>query len=117
MAAHISKHWDPLALISLYDSRFQRSIKTTMDELRKLQQTRRDVEKHAVEQLKDIVLAHIQQNTTFNPAEFGFIISRDLLFNQVRLGNARRLAQHCLGNGVVEKKVVDYIAAVPKKAA
>jgi len=113
----IHKEANPIVLASLYESRFQRSFKTTMDELRKAQQARRDQELHALEQLKGIALAHIQQQATFDPAKFGFVISRDFVFNQAHLVNARKLAQFCAGTGVVEKKVVDYVANVPKKAA
>src|SRR5271165_374395 len=108
---------NPIVLASLYESRFQRSFKTTMDELRKAQQARRDQELHALEQLKGIALAHIQQQATFDPAKFGFVISRDFVFNQAHLVNAKKLAQFCAGTGVVEKKVVDYVAKVPQKAA
>ncbi len=88
-----------------------------MKELRLAQQARRDQELHALEQLKGIAISHIQQNATFDPAKFGFVISRDFVFNQAHLASARTMAQFSVGNGVVEKKVVDYVAKVPPKAA
>jgi hypothetical protein len=110
-----SKH--PLELTSLYDSRFQRVFSKTMEELRRVQQSRRDKELHALEQLKGIALAHIQQNTTFDPAAFGFVLSRDFVFNQAHLAHAKYLAQFCTGEGRVEKQLVDYVAKVPRKVA
>jgi hypothetical protein len=117
MAAFIGEHRDPMGLVSLYDSRFQRSFKVTMEELRRLQQARRDLEKNAVNDLKGIAAAHIHQNATFDPAQVGSVLSRDFLFTQARLEKAKYLAQHCNGNGIAEKKVVDCIAATRKTAA
>ena len=51
------------------------------------------------------------------PAHESFVFSRDLVFNQAHLTNAKKLAQFCAGEGRVEKKVVDYVAQVPPKAA
>ena len=110
-----SKH--PLELTSLYDSRFQRAFSKTMEELRRAQQSRRDKELHELEQLKGIALAHIHQNTTFDPAAFGFVISRDFVFNQAHLAHAKFLSQFCTGEGRVEKQLVDYVAKMPRKAA
>jgi hypothetical protein len=110
-----SKH--PLELTSLYDSRFQRAFSKTMEELRRVQQSRRDKELHELEQLKGIALAHIQQNTTFDPAKFGFVLSRDFVFNQAHLAHAKYLAKFCAGEGRVEKQLVDYVAKVPRKVA
>ncbi len=106
-----------IGLASLYDSRFRRAFSKTMEDLCRAQKSRKDKELHALEQLKGIALAHIHQNTTFDPAKFGFVISRDLVFNQAHLANAKKLAQFCAGEGRVEKKVVDYVAQVPPKAA
>ena len=117
MEGYLHQLKNPLALASLYDSRFQNSFTKTMKELRLAQQARRDRELHALEQLKGIALSHIQQNATFDPAKFGFVISRDFVFNQAHLASARTMAQFSVGNGVVEKKVVDYVAKVPPKAA
>jgi len=110
-----SKNVIPLA--SLYDSRFQRAFSKTMEDLYRAQKARQDKELHALEQLKAIALAHIHQNTTFDPAKFGFVISRDLVFNQAHLANAKKLASFCTGRDLMEKKVVDYVAKVPSKAA
>ncbi|MGA7412365.1 MAG: hypothetical protein WBW33_26355, partial [Bryobacteraceae bacterium] len=60
---------------------------------------------------------HMQQNAPFDPGRFGFVISRELLFNKVRLGNAKKMAQFCTGDGIVEKKLVALLAGEPKKAA
>jgi hypothetical protein len=117
MEGYLFNHRDPISLVSLYDARFQRSFKNTMEELRSAQKARRDQELHALEQLKGIALSHIQQNATFDPAKFGFVISRDLVFNQAHFASVKKLAQFAAGNGVVEKKVVDYVAQVPPKAA
>ena len=117
MEGYLHQSKNPMALASLYDSRFQNSFTKTMKELRLAQQARRDQELHALEQLKGIAISHIQQNATFDPAKFGFVISRDFVFNQAHLASARTMAQFSVGNGVVEKKVVDYVAKVPPKAA
>jgi hypothetical protein len=108
---------NPMGLASLYDSRFQRAFKVTMDELRKAQQARRDEEKRAIDELKSIALAHLQQNAPFDPRDFGFDISNQLLTAKAVLMETKKLASHCMGDGVVEKKVVAAIAKVPKKAA
>ncbi|MGA7413459.1 MAG: hypothetical protein WBW33_23490, partial [Bryobacteraceae bacterium] len=71
----LNRSGNPMGLASLYDSRFQRAFSKTMEDLRRAQQSRRDKELHALEQLKGIALAHIQQDTTFDPAKFGFVIS------------------------------------------
>ncbi len=117
MEGYLHQSKNPLVLASLYDSRFQNSFSKTMKELRLAQQARRDRELHALEQLKSIAISHIQQNATFDPAKFGFVISRDFVFNQAHLANAKKLAQFCTGEGRVEKKVVDYVAQVPQNAA
>ena len=117
MEGYLHQLKNPMVLASLYDSRFQNSFTKTMKELRLAQQARRDRELHALEQLKGIAISHIQQNATFDPAKFGFVISRDFVFNQAHLASARTMAQFSVGNGVVEKKVVDYVAKVPPKAA
>jgi hypothetical protein len=117
MAAFIGEHRDPMGLVSLYDSRFQRSFKMTMEELRRLQQARRDHDKNALDELKGIAAAHIHQKKAFDPAQVGSVISRDALFNYMHFENAKRLAPHCNGNGIAEKKVVDCIAAIRIKAA
>ncbi len=108
---------NPMGLASLYDQRFQRSFSKTLEEFRHAQQLRFEQEKQAIEELKAIAAAHMQQNAPFDPAPFGFVISSELLFNKVRLGNAKKLAQFCAGDGIVEKKVVATLAAGPKKAA
>jgi type IV secretory pathway VirB10-like protein len=108
---------NPIGLASLYDQRFQRSFSKTLEEFRRAQQLRLDQEKQAVEELKAIAAAHMQQNAPFDPARFGFVISRELLFNKVRLGNAKKMAQFCTGDGIVEKKVVACLSGDPKKAA
>jgi hypothetical protein len=106
-----------IGLASLYDSRFQRAFSKTMEDLSRAQKSRRDKELHALEQLKGIALAHIKENATFDPAKFGFVISRDFVFNQAHLANAKKLATFCTGHDMMEKKVVDYVAKVPPKAA
>ena len=117
MEGCLLKAGNPMGLASLYDQRFQRSFSKTLEEFRRAQQARLDQEKQAIEELKAIAAAHMQQNAPFDPAQFGFVISRELLFNKVRLGNAKKLASHCTGEGIVEKKVVAILAGEPKKAA
>ena len=95
----LDKSGDPMGLASLYDSRFQRSFTKTMEELRRAKQSRRVKELHALEQLKGIALAHIQQNATFDPAKFGFVISRDFVFNQAHLANAKKTGLVCRRRG------------------
>ena len=106
-----------IGLASLYDSRFQRAFSKTMEDLSRAQKSRQDRELHALEQLKGIALAHLKENATFDPAKFGFVISRDFVFNQAHLANAKKLASFCTGHDMMEKKVVDYVAKVPPKAA
>ena len=113
----LERSGNAMGLASLYDSRFQRAFSKTLEDLRRAQQSRREQELHALEQLKGIALAHIQENATFDPAKFGFVISRDYVFNQAHLANARKLASFCTGHDIMEKKVVDYVAKVPPKAA
>jgi len=117
MEGYLLASKNPIGLASLYDQRFQRSFSKTLEEFRHAQQLRLDQEKQAVEELKAIAAAHMQQNSPFDPAKFGFVISRELLFNKVRLGNAKKMAFHCTGDGIVEKKVVAILAGEPQKAA
>ncbi len=72
MEGCLLKTKNPIGLASLYDSRFQRAFSKTMEDLCRAQKSRQDKELHALEQLKGIALAHIQQNATFDPARFGF---------------------------------------------
>jgi hypothetical protein len=89
MPSLIARHKDPIALVSLYDSRFQRSFKSTMDELHWLQNARKTEEEHALKELKEIALQHVNEGTTFQPADFGFVISKDLVFQKARLHQAQ----------------------------
>ncbi len=117
MEGCLMKTGNPMGLASLYDQRFQRSFSKTLEEFRHAQQIRVDQEKQAVEELKAIAAAHMQQNVPFDPARFGFVISSELLLSKVRLGNAKKMAQFNTGDGIVEKKVVAILAGGPKKAA
>ncbi len=117
MEGCLMKTGNPMGLASLYDQRFQRSFSKTLEEFRHAQQIRVDQEKQAIEELKAIAAAHMQQNVPFDPARFGFVISSELLLSKVRLGNAKKMAQFNAGDGIVEKKVVAILAAEPKKAA
>ncbi len=117
MEGCLLKTKNPMGLASLYDQRFQRSFSKTLEEFRHAQQLRLDQEKQAIEELQAIAAAHMQQNAPFDPARFGFVISSELLFKKVRLGNAKKMAQFCTVDGVVEKKVVATLAGGPKKAA
>ncbi len=117
MEGCLMKTGNPMGLASLYDQRFQRSFSKTLEEFRHAQQIRVDQEKQAIEELKAIAAAHMQQNVPFDPARFGFVISSELLLSKVRLGNAKKMAQFNTGDGIVEKKVVAILAGGPKKAA
>jgi hypothetical protein len=117
MASRIDNHRDPLALVSLYDSRFTRSFKATMDELRQLQKARKEEELAALKELKAIASAHFHQGKTFDPAIFGFDISRELVFQKAHFNAARGLADNSPGNDRVQKMVVDCTAKKAKKAA
>jgi hypothetical protein len=117
MAAKIDQHRDPLALVSLYDSRFSRAFKCAMDELRQVQKARRDEQQSALSELKNITAAHLQQGATFDPTKFGFVISRDLVFQKAHLQKVQTIACGPLGDGRVAKMVVDAAANVPEKAA
>lgn len=108
---------NPMGLASLYDQRIQRSFSKTLEEFRQAQQLRLAQEKEAIEELKPIAAAHMQQNVPFDPAWLGFVISSELLIKKVRLSNAKKMAQFCTGDGIVEKKLVALVAALPKKAA
>jgi len=39
------------------------------------------------------------------------------LFAKAKLAQAKKLASHGMGNGIMEKKAIDYLAHGPKKAA
>jgi hypothetical protein len=97
-----------IGLASLYDSRFQRASKTMegSEPRAKVPPGQGVARPRAAEGHRSG--AHTS-NTTFDPA--------DLVFNQAHLTNAKKLAQFCAGEGRVEKKVVDYVAQVPPKAA
>jgi hypothetical protein len=117
MEAELNRSGDMMRLATLYDTRFQRSYNHTKAELEQVQAKRKEAEKKAIEELKSIAQAHIHEGATFDPAKFGFVISRDLVFAQAHLANARKLSGVGPTNGIMEKKAVDYVAKIPPKAA
>ena len=95
LGGYVQKHKDPIMLLTTYDSRFSRIYKSTMDELRQLQSDRKATEREALKELLEIAKAHIREGKSFEPSQFGFVFSRELLFQRAHLS----LVQNLHGNG------------------
>jgi hypothetical protein len=66
---------DPLALLTLYESRLSRRLLQTLKQLREIQTDRRALEQKQLEELYLIAMANPELAETLEPTEFGFVCS------------------------------------------
>jgi hypothetical protein len=79
---------DPLALLTLYESRLSRRFLQTLKQLREIQAERRALEQKQLEQMYEVAQQHPAYAGMLEPAQFGFVCSnRDwhLYFKRRRL--------------------------------
>jgi hypothetical protein len=66
---------DPLALLTLYESRLSRRLLQTLKQLREIRAERRAFEQQQLEELYLIATANPELAGTLTPSEFGFVCS------------------------------------------
>jgi hypothetical protein len=66
---------DPLALLTLYESRLSRRFLQTLKQLREIQAERRALEQKQLKEMYDIAEQHPAHAATLEPAWFGFVCS------------------------------------------
>jgi hypothetical protein len=102
---------DPLALLTLYESRLSRRFLQTLKQFREIQAERRALEQKQMEQMYEIAQQHPAHAGLLAPAQFGFVCSnRDwqLYFKR------RRLLSYDLKHGkrpATPAQIRDLIAA------
>ncbi len=85
MAETLRQAANPLALLTLYESRLNRRFLQTLKQLRDIQQDRKQQEQTEFEELTQIAAAHPQLAEKMEPAQFGFVCSnRDWQFRRQR---------------------------------
>jgi hypothetical protein len=75
MAETLRRSGDPLALLTLYESRLHRRFLQTLKQLREIQDDRHHQEQTELAELAQIAAAHPQLAEKINPTEFGFVCS------------------------------------------
>ena len=100
--------------LSLYEQRIQRGIKTSMQELRRLQSDR----KALVEREMPIAINHykfnLMQDLPFDPAADGFVFSLDEINDALYLDLRKKRVEHAVS---VEFDLPKYEKRYPKRAA
>jgi hypothetical protein len=66
---------DPLALLTLYESRLSRRFLQTLKQLREIQAERRALEQKQLEQMYEIAQQHPAHAAMLEPSQFGFVCS------------------------------------------
>ncbi len=75
MAETLRQAANPLALLTLYESRLNRRFLQTLKQLRDIQQDRKQQEQTELEELHQIAIAHPQLADKMEPTQFGFVCS------------------------------------------
>jgi hypothetical protein len=75
MAETLRRAANPLALLTLYESRLNRRFLQTLNQLRDIQKDRQQQEQADLAQLSQIATAHPQLAETMEPNQFGFVCS------------------------------------------
>jgi hypothetical protein len=75
MAETLRRSGDPLALLTLYESRLNRRFLQTLKQLRETQKDRREQEERELAELAAVAAAHPQLAEKINPTQFGFVCS------------------------------------------
>ncbi len=77
MAETLRQAANPLALLTLYESRLNRRFLQTLKQLRDIQKDRKQQEQQELEELHLISCNHPQLEEKLEPAQFGFVCSND----------------------------------------
>jgi hypothetical protein len=77
MAETLRRSGDPLALLTLYESRLNRRFLQTLKQLRDIQGDRREQEQRELAELAQIAAAHGQLAEKIEPTQFGFVCSNE----------------------------------------
>jgi hypothetical protein len=85
---------DPLALLTLYESRLSRRLLQTLKQLREIQAGRRALEQQQLEELYLIAAANPELAETLQPSEFGFVCSA---LDWQRFYHRKQLLKHLPG--------------------
>ncbi len=75
MAETLRQAANPLALLTLYESRLNRRFLQTLKQLRDIQAARKQQEQTELEELQQIAVAHPQLAEKIAPIQFGFVCS------------------------------------------
>jgi hypothetical protein len=75
VAETLRRSGDPLALLTLYESRLHRRFLQTLRQLHDIQADRRKQEERELAELAQIAAAHPQLAEKIDPAQFGFVCS------------------------------------------
>jgi hypothetical protein len=77
MAETLRHSGDPLALLTLYESRLHRRFLQTLKQLRDIQKDRHEQEGRELAELAEIAAAHGQLAEKITPTQFGFVCSNE----------------------------------------
>jgi ABC-type transporter Mla subunit MlaD len=80
-----------LANLSMHSQRLSRQFERTVAQLRDLQKTRRDQEKHDLDNLLDIMEMYESKGETYDPSEDGFVFSESQINERILARNRDRL--------------------------
>jgi hypothetical protein len=84
---------DQIAKLGLYFSRLSRQFLNTVKQLHEIQTDRRQRERHQLRQAAELLIQHDRQQIPWDPADDGFIFSRQQVeqfaTREMRLANAR----------------------------
>jgi hypothetical protein len=94
---------NPLALLTLYESRLNRRFLQTLKQLRDIQKDRQAQEQHELEELAQIAAAHPQLTEKITPTQFGFVCSTEQW-------QRYRLRRQLLPHSAASAKSVDLIS-------
>jgi hypothetical protein len=75
MAETLRRSGDPLALLTLYESRLNRRFLQTLKQLREIQKDRREQEERELAEMAQVAAAHPQLAEKMDPTQFGFVCS------------------------------------------
>jgi hypothetical protein len=93
---------DPLALLTLYESRLSRRLLQTLKQLREIQAERRALEQQQLEELYLIATANPELAETLEPVELGFVCSAP---DWQRFYRRKQLLKHLPGGPKIKKPV------------
>jgi hypothetical protein len=93
---------DPLALLTLYESRLSRRLLQTLKQLREIQAGRRALEQQQLEELYLIAAANPELAETLSPSEFGFVCSA---LDWQRFYRRKQHLKHLPGGPKITKRI------------